>query len=840
MPDKVGAVLVVGAGISGIQSALDLADSGYKVYLLDKSPSIGGTMVQLDKTFPTNDCSMCILAPKLVGAGRHHNIELITNAEVEKVVGEVGNFTVTINKKPRHIIEDKCTGCAECVTECPVAVPNEYNELLNDRKAIYLMFPQAVPRKVSISKRGTPPCKDACPAHTNAQGYVALISMKKYNEALNLIRERCPVPSVIGRICHHPCESSCNRADVDEPINICGLKRFVADHVRENGEEEIELPKEKKNDKVAIVGSGPSGLTVAYRLAKLGHPVTIFEKSSVPGGMLRQGIPDYRLPPEILNADIEHIKKYGVEIKTNSPIGPPGPSINDLLKEYKAVFVGVGLQDSGRLNIEGEDLGSVIFGIDFLKKCNLGSEVKVGKKVLVIGGGNVAVDVGRSALRKGADEVHLIMLESEDIIPAHPWEVEEAKEEGIIFHLSRGPKRFVGKGGKVTGVDTLFCSSVFDSDGKFKPVLDPGTEEVFDGDMVIVSIGQAADLKFLEQDKEIKIGRGIEINENNFQTSIPGVFAGGEIVTGPGSAMEAVATGNKAAFAIEKFLNGEDISNITETIPDFSEEEVVKLDDIEYLDRYPPEPRKNNTITTPDVRKKDFKEFTQGLDEETAISEAKRCLNCGLCSECFECVRVCLAEALDHDQTDETVTVNVGSVILSPGFDEFDPKLKSEYGYGKVRNVLSSIEFERILSATGPFEGHVKRTSDHKQPDTVAFIQCVGSRDSSCGNEFCSSVCCMYSVKEAIIAQEHTPGLKTEIFFMDMRAFGKEFDDYYNRAQDEYGIKFNRCRVASIEQGDNDNVLIHYVEGDEVKTKEFNMAVLAVGFESTRTAQKLC
>jgi heterodisulfide reductase subunit A-like polyferredoxin len=252
---KVGAVMIVGAGIGGCQAALDLADSGMKVYLVDKEPSIGGVMAQLDKTFPTNDCSMCILAPKLVAVDRHPNIELLTYADVLNLEGEAGNFNATINKKTRYIYEDKCTGCGDCVQACPVQVPDEFNQNLDNRKAVYLQFPQAVPFKVLIDKQGIAPCKDACPAHVNAQGYVALISKKSYQEALNLIRERCPLPSVIGRICPRFCESVCNRAELDDPINICGLKRFVADYVRDNLDEEITFLEDKKEEKVAIVGS---------------------------------------------------------------------------------------------------------------------------------------------------------------------------------------------------------------------------------------------------------------------------------------------------------------------------------------------------------------------------------------------------------------------------------------------------------------------------------------------------------------------------------------------------------------------------------------------------------
>ena len=286
-------IMIIGAGISGIESALNLGEQGYRVILVEKDPSVGGRMSQLDKTFPTLDCSICILAPKMVEVARHPNIELLTYSEVQEVSGEAGNFNVKVLKKSRYVDITKCTGCGECIQQCSVQVPNEFNENLDDRNAIYLQFPQAVPFKVLIDKKGVPPCKDACPAHVNAQGYVGLISKKKYQEALNLIRERCPLPAVIGRICPHFCESTCNRMEVDEAINVCGLKRFVADYVRDNLEEEITFLEEKKDEKVAIIGSGPAGLTVAYHLARRGYPVTIFERESVAGGMLRLGTVSY-------------------------------------------------------------------------------------------------------------------------------------------------------------------------------------------------------------------------------------------------------------------------------------------------------------------------------------------------------------------------------------------------------------------------------------------------------------------------------------------------------------------------------------------------------------------
>ncbi len=657
---KVKDILVVGVGIVGCETALELADAGFNVFLMEKNPPINGTSKLSDKNLPTYDCEYCLLAPKLVGQDKHPNIKLMTNADIIKLEGKPGKFKASIKKRKNKV---------ERVQQCPSQIPDKFIDILKDKKIGYLEFPQTEPLKLLIKKRKIPPCENACPAHVKSQEYVDLIRKGKYQEALDLIRERCPLPSVIGRVCPHPCEEVCNRREVDEPINICGLKMFVADYVRNNLDEKIMFLEDKKEKKVAVVGSGPSGLTVAYHLARRGYLVTIFERESVAGGMLRLGIPNYRLPPNILNADIQHIKNYGVKIKTNSPIGPPGPTIKNLLKNYDAVYIGVGLPVSRKLNIEGEDLDNIVYGIDFLKKCSLGEEFTVGKNVLVIGGGDVAVDVARTAVRKGANEVQMVMLESEDIIPAHPWEVEEAKEEGIIFHVSRGPKRFIGENGKVIGLETLFCSSVFDDEGRFSPVLETCSEKIIDADMVIVTIGQTSDLAFL--DKDIKVGRGIEINRKNFQTSIAGVFAGGEIVTGPGAAINAIAMGNKAAIVIDRYLKGDDISTISETIPDYKDDEIVTIDDILGLDRIEHKARKNNKFILPKERIKNFKEFTLGMEENEAIEEAERCLSCGICTECFEYVKSCVADVIANEEIDEKIedliTINIGAVILSPG-----------------------------------------------------------------------------------------------------------------------------------------------------------------------------
>ncbi|HPD60615.1 MAG TPA: FAD-dependent oxidoreductase, partial [Thermodesulfobacteriota bacterium] len=383
----VGAVLVVGGGVGGIQAALDLANSGFKVYLVEEESAIGGKMAQLDKTFPTNDCSMCIISPKLVEVGRHLNIEILSYAEVVKVEGEPGNFSVQVRQKPRFIELDKCTGCGDCAKACPVEVPNAFDAHLINRKAAYKHYPQAIPNAFAIDKLGVSPCKANCPAGIHVQGYVALIKQKKFKEALALIRKNNPLPAICGRVCTHPCETACSRKKVDDPLAIMYLKRFVSDWEYTQAEPELSAIEKRREEKVAIVGAGPAGLSAAYYLSLEGYPVTIFEASSKPGGMMVWGIPEYRLPREILKKDIEYIRRLGVEIKINTPIGPT-LTLDDLFNQgFKAAFLGVGAQKSMKLGVEGEDLKGVIHGIEYLKVINASKELHLGDRVAVIGGG---------------------------------------------------------------------------------------------------------------------------------------------------------------------------------------------------------------------------------------------------------------------------------------------------------------------------------------------------------------------------------------------------------------------------------------------------------------------
>ena len=342
----IGAVLVVGGGIGGIQTSLDLAESGFKVYLLEKSISIGGTMAQLDKTFPTNDCSMCIMSPKLVDAGRHRNIQILTNVKVEKVEGSPGHFKVLVHKKARSVTIEDCKACGDCVKVCPVKIPNDYEQGLVTRAAIYQLFAQAMPSAYGIEKRGVPPCRAACPLHVNAQGYVALISVGKFKEALALVRDKLPFPRILAYACSHPCEWECKRVEEDRPIPICHLKKFLVENVDE-AELEMTLPQEN-GKKVAVLGAGPAGLMAAHDLRRMGYHVTLFDAQDRMGGLLANGFPSYRLPKHVVEKDLAIIGKMGIEVQLGKRIGRDVTS-DDLRKSFDAIFVATGVSGTDRM-----------------------------------------------------------------------------------------------------------------------------------------------------------------------------------------------------------------------------------------------------------------------------------------------------------------------------------------------------------------------------------------------------------------------------------------------------------------------------------------------------------
>ncbi len=835
---KVGAVMVVGGGIAGVQASLDLAESGYYVYLVEKSTGIGGAMAQLDKTFPTNDCSMCILSPKLVECGRHLNIEVLTCAEVIDAEGSAGDFRVKVRKRSRYIDTDRCTGCGECAEVCPVEMPNLFEEGLGNRRAIFRAFPQTYPNCFAIEKMQRGPCGIACPAGVNVQGYVALIKQKKYAEALALIREEIPFPAVCGRVCHHPCEQECYRGEVDEPVAIAALKRFVVDWERDHLSE-CEPPSSfeiTQQEKVAIIGAGPAGLTAAYCLGKLGYEVVVFEALPEAGGMMRVGIPEYRLPRDVLDAEIDWLERRGVQIRCNTPIGD-GFSIEELKSSgFSAVYVAVGAHKGLKLGVSGEDLEGVVDGVTFLREANLTRKVHLGRKVAVIGGGNVAIDSARTARRLGCD-VTILYRRSRAEMPARDEEIKAAEEEGVRVEFLVAPTSFKADGSKLIGAECVRMRlGELDASGRRRPIPVEGSEFTIDVDTVVAAIGQAPDTSFVGNNGAVTVRRRgtIEVDPETCMTSEDGVFAGGDAVSGPATVIEAIAAGKNAAYSIDRYLR-----EGTGGIADAGTSDRAQERQIRYSTER--KPRQKMPELPVKRRVKNFDEVELGFDEEAVLAEANRCLSCGVCSECKQCELVCKADAIVHSMGDEIVELNVGAVVLAPGFDEFVPGEKHEYGYGRFPNVVTSIQFERILSASGPYAGHVERPSDRKPPRKIGFIQCVGSRDTSCGNSYCSSVCCTYAIKEAIIAKEHLSTVEPTIFFMERRTHGKDFDKYAERAQKEYGIEFVVSGVSDIvEDPERRDVLVHYLEEDGApQWARFDMVVLSVGLQAPESAEEL-
>jgi NADPH-dependent glutamate synthase beta subunit-like oxidoreductase/ferredoxin len=507
-----------------------------------------------------------------------------------------------------------------------------------DKRDVTLSLKTGTGGSYTIKRVKDSPCKVACPAGIEVKGYNTLIAARKYQEALELIRRNCPLPGVCGRVCFHPCENECARVETDEPVAINDLKRFVADYIDTSLPSRIERT---KSEKVAIVGSGPAGLSAGYYLIKMGYGVTLFEKLPLPGGMLISGIPAYRLPREIIKKEISYIKALGVEIKTGITVGKDITLKGLKQQGYQAIFLAVGAHRGLKLGIEGEDdFEGIIEAISFLKEANLKGKGRTGRRVLVIGGGSSAVDAARSSLRLGSRKVNIVYRRSRNEMPADPNEIAEAEREGVkIIHLTQ-PVRVLGKEGKVTGVECLSCRlGSPDRSGRRRPIPIKGSEFNVETDCIIQAIGQEPDISFLPR------GHGFELSEQNsflidpetMQTNRPGIFAGGDAVTGPASVVEAVAAGHRAARSIDNYLVNKGSKKriyVKQKGTGTEESELV----VELIER-----GKRQQPPSLPVKKRlgSFTEVIGRLSEKKAVTEAGRCLKCGPCSECYQCVETC-------------------------------------------------------------------------------------------------------------------------------------------------------------------------------------------------------
>lgn len=839
--------LVIGGGIAGIQAALEIAESGNKVYLVEKESTIGGQMAKFDKTFPTLDCASCILTPKMVAVSHRKNIELMTLSELESVSGYVGNFKIKIKKKARYV-NSKCTSCGECTKVCPVKVPNWFDEFKQMRTAIHKAFPQAVPNTYVIDRQERPPCIESCPIRQEAAGYIALIRSGRFHEAAQLIHKRNPLAFICSRICYHPCESECNRGHVDKPLAIQQLKRFALDweleHYGKFVPPKIDI---NRKEKIAIIGSGPAGLICAHDLRLKGFQVTIFEQHSIPGGMLAIGIPEYRLPKQCLAMEINYLRDLGIQFKTNTKVGSD-ITFDELLTDgYSAIFIAIGAHKGVKLEIPGEDAQGVISGIEFLRKVNVGIGIDIGKNVAVIGGGNTAIDAARTALRLGAKKVTILYRRTKFEMPASEEEIEDAEAEGIHISYLTAPIEVIKEDEKVKALRCIRMTlGEPDSSGRRRPIPVPNSEHILEFDKVIVAISQTPDLGELETNSlfnKTKWGT-LQVNPETLETNIKGIFAGGDVVLGPSTVIASMGQGRRAAESIEKYLNNEPLQNYTTHMVKM---EVLRGESFRphsYAPTYKEIPkleREKVRKINPEIRKNNFEEVEIGFTEEQAIREASRCLNCGVCVECHECQRVCEPNAIDYSMKDELVDIDVGQIIVATGYDIFDASKLIPYGYGRLKNVLSSLEFERMLSSTGPTGGKIL-LEDGKEPRSIAIVHCVGSRDFNF-NKYCSRVCCMYAMKFAHLIKDRT---NAEIyqFYIDMRAYGKGYEEFYSRILNE-GINVVRGKVAEVVErktSDGDKFLVVKCEDTLIgKFREIpvDMVILCNALQPNKNAEKI-
>ena len=523
----------------------------------------------------------------------------------------------------KQIDDAKCVGCGVCVNSCSMDVLR-----LN---------------QFHIEKEEITPCRSACPAGVNMRGYIYLLTEGKLEEAMNLIREALPLPAITGHVCFHPCEKECARKEVDEAVNINALERYVADYwLQEKAKPALRIYVKK----VAVVGSGPAGLAAAYDLVKMGYPVTVFEAQPLLGGMLRVGIPEYRLPGNILDAQINYIEGMGVDFKTNARFGKDLTLGGLKKKEYQAVLFAIGAQQSRRIEIDGAQLPDVLWGLDFLSDVKLKGKVRIKDRVVVIGGGNVAIDAALTALRLGAKDVRIVCLECREEMPAHEEAIKTAIDEGVDISVSWGPRRVVGDRKSVKEIELVRCLSVFDKTGKFKPSFEERTTRSMETDMVIFAIGENTDLSILP--REIKTDNNhILADPVTLETSLPGVFAAGVAVSGPGSVVEAIASGKKAAVSIDRYLRGKDLR-----LGRDAGVNVVKKPPREGVEK---RPRQAIPLLPVDQRKSNFNEIKMGFDKDRAEQEERRCMACGSrafikyledCMTCYTCERDCPEKAI--------------------------------------------------------------------------------------------------------------------------------------------------------------------------------------------------
>jgi NADPH-dependent glutamate synthase beta subunit-like oxidoreductase/formate hydrogenlyase subunit 6/NADH:ubiquinone oxidoreductase subunit I len=685
-PEK--AALLVGSGYGALKLCEDMAQSGIPVVWVTRAPHFlelpGG--IGMFEEWP-EDLNFQF-RPLYLRVTRHPLVTPLTRARVDSIEQSGDGFRAVITRDPLYIDYDLCTGCGECMEVCPL---HDTGQAPLSRSPAYCPS-----RALELDKRKLPACRVECPLGVNVQAYMALAARSRFDEALAVIKETNPLPGICGRVCHHPCEEACRRTEIEQAIAIRDIKRFLADHETSHGSPRFEkAERPQREERVAVVGSGPAGLTAAHFLRRAGLKVTVFESLPQAGGMLRAGINAFRLPRNVLDAEIRAIADEGVEIRVNTTVS----SVEELFKQgYKAVLITAGAHCDLRLDVPGEDLDGIVHCVEFLRGVNLEGGGRVGPRTVVIGAGNSAMDAARTALRLGAKEVTVLGIEREHEMPAHPREVSEAREEGVNFRLGAAPIAFEG-GDKVERILCRPAHWEFPESGPPKIVFDSEKTFVLEADSVIVSISQRPDLAQCGLDKEIEIGRGKRVKvDDMFSTSREGVFAAGDVVTGPSTVVASMASGRAAAGRIIERLTG-----LASPFEELTADSRGVGDYIEISEDTPSLRRPEMAQRQPKVRRRDFDEVDFGLTAEQAVIEAGRCLQCGSCCECRVCETVCAEiRAIDHFRCPERIEVISPGVIVADEGEmpegEFGD-LEGLYRIGEVKQDLMDIMVAGSASA---------------------------------------------------------------------------------------------------------------------------------------------
>lgn len=605
--------------------------------------------------------------PNLDGPGKTHAICNCCGCGCfnMRLASHWSNPDMTRSNYVAEVETEKCVACGECVENCPtnaltlgqkicsevVPAPKKQEKIHNTEWGADKWNPDYRTNRKVVSDEGSSPCKAECPAHIGIQGYIKLASQGHYKEALELIKEENPFPAVCGRICPRKCESACTRGDIDDPIAIDDIKKFIAEKELNSDSRFLPRIKHDYGKKIAVVGAGPAGLSCAFYLAIDGYKVTVFEKQKALGGMMTLGIPSFRLEKEVVNAEIDVLKEMGVEFKTGIEVGSE-ISLKELRSQgYEAFFLAIGAQAGRKLGIEGEDAEGVISGVDFLCSVNLGESTELKGKTIVIGGGNVAIDVARTAVRVGSEKVDMFCLENRKQMPALDEEIEEALAEDIDINNSWGPVRVLTVKGKVKAVEFRKCLSVFDENGRFSPSYDDNDIMTVETDNVLISVGQSIEWGEILTDSKVELNPNntIKADPGTLQTAEEDIFTGGDALTGPRFAIDAIAIGKEAAISIHRYVQpGHDLL-IGRTIRDYRSFDKESLD----LGGYDKIPRETTAHVSARDSKETFRDLRGTFTEDQIKKETERCLGCGatvvdeyMCIGCGVCTTKCKFDAI--------------------------------------------------------------------------------------------------------------------------------------------------------------------------------------------------